>query len=247
MRIHITVMALAAAMVWAPDSFSAPQLTGLTVGRMKVTVMPEYDTQQALVIMEGKFMSRGFPAEVRFLVPQEVTKLTDVCSLSPEGHHFCQLFEIKQEGDSKVVDIKLPFSDFFIDFQYSPFKVAPGAERKFVHRVFPVYDTDILEIHIQTPLRISNFSVSPGWTEKYQKDGFEYFKYVYEGVKAGEAKNVEIAYTKGDIAPSVEKKFSAMATPEIFAGHTGEILLALGVLGLVAVWYIRRKSGAARP
>jgi hypothetical protein len=228
----------------APGSGAAPALSGITVGRMKVTIMPEYDTQQALVILEGKFADKGrFPAEVRFNLPAGVTKLTDACSLSPEGHHFCQLFEIKSQGAGKVVDIKLPFSDFFIDYQYSPFIVAPGVERKFVHQVAPVYDIATLEIHVQKPLRITEFSVSPGWTAKYEKDGFEYYKYVYEGVKAGQAKDISVAYSKGDTAPSVERRFSAMATPQMFSGRAGEMLLVVGALGLMAVWFLRRKAG----
>lgn len=224
-------------------AMAAPTLEGLTVGRMKVTLMPEYDTQQVLVILEGKFADKSkFPVEVRFTLPGQVTKLTDVCSLSPQGHHFCQLFDIKQEGAGKVVDIKLPFSDFFIDYQYAPFTVAEGAVRTFAHQVLPVYDTTTLEVHVQKPARAASFTITPGWEGTYQKDGFDYYKYIFENVKAGQPKEISVSYSKQDAAPSVEQKFSAMATPQMFSGMTGELLAAAGALGLLGVWALRRRA-----
>ncbi|MDH5508782.1 MAG: hypothetical protein OEZ32_00315 [Nitrospinota bacterium] len=217
---------------------------GLVVGRMKVTLMPEYDSSQVLVIMEGKFADKNkFPAEARFGLPMEVTKLTDVCSLSPSGHHFCQLFDIKTEGAEKMVDVKLPYSDFFIDYQYAPFSPIRGAVRKFVHKVPALYAINTLEVHVQKPARAGRFEISPGWVGTYEKEGFEYYKYLFKEVKAGQGKEISVSYSKEDIMPSVEKQFSAMATPGMFAGHTGEILLAIGALGFLGVWVFRRNRG----
>ena len=145
---------------------------GLVLGRMKVTLMPEYDSRQVLVIMEGKFADKDmFPAEARFGLPMEVTKLTDVCSLSPGGHHFCQLFNIKTEGGEKMVDVKLPYSDFFIDFQYAPFSPIRGAVRKFVHKIPALYAVNTLEVHVQKPARAGRFEITPAGKGHMKKKG----------------------------------------------------------------------------
>ena len=240
------IAAIAAACLFLSTGAARAALTeGLEIGRMKVTIMPEYDSSQVLVIMEGKFADKGkFPADVRFNLPMDVTKLTDVCSLSPEGHHFCQLFDIKTEGGKKMVDIKLPYSDFFIDYQYAPFTVAEGAVRKFTHKVEAVYGALTLEVHVQKPARAKDFDVTPGWEMTYTKEQFEYYKYVFDFVSPGDIQEISVSYSKDDVQPSVEKKFSSMATPAMFSGMTGEILLAAGILGLVGIWAIRRRKKA---
>ncbi len=215
----------------------------IVVGRMKVTLMPEYDSTAVLVIQEGKFADRtAFPREINFILPKEVLKLTDVCSLSPGGHHFCQLFGIERGKLKNYLNIKLPFSDFFIDYQYAPFTVKQNSQREFTFAVDTKYDINVLEVHVQKPFRVEKFSISPSVMETYKKNGFEYYKYNYRNVKAGEAKTVTVSYFKTDARPSVDMKYSAMISPGVFKGNTGEILLAVGVAALGIIWFLRRRK-----
>ena len=138
--------------------------TGLVVGRMKITIMPEYDKPSILVIQEGKFADRtAFPRKVKFILPRQVTKLTDACSLSPGGQHFCQLFDIEKGEENNLVNIKLPFSDFFIDYQYAPFTIKKNSQRKFDYFVHASYDIKTLEVHVQKPYRsVGGFAPQSG-------------------------------------------------------------------------------------
>ncbi|MEE8482969.1 MAG: hypothetical protein V3S46_00090, partial [Nitrospinota bacterium] len=163
----------------------------LEIGRMKITVMPEYDTKEVLVIQEGKFADlTAFPSEVTFGLPDKVTRLTDACSLSPGGQHFCQIYDIKTGDNGKYVNLMLPYSDFFIDYKYAPFTAKENSKREFTYDVNPFYDVRTLELHVQKPWRAENFEVTiPGSnlkyeSEKYEKKGFEYAKYVFKNVKA---------------------------------------------------------------
>lgn len=218
----------------------------LAIGRMKVTLMPEYDAPAVLVIQEGKFADRtAFPAEVTFTLPREVTKLTDVCSLSPGGHHFCQIFDIQYGKDINFVNVKLPYSDFFIDYQYAPFTAKENSTREFSFDVDTSHDINNLEVHIQQPFRSDKFEISPATDDVYEKDGFTVYRYKQSGIKMGEKKTFKISYFKADARPSVNIKYSAMKTPGIFEKNTGEILLAGGVAALALVWFVRRKL--ARP
>lgn len=212
----------------------------LVIGRMKVTIMPEYESTDVLVIQEGKFANRtAFPTNVRFNLPNEVNKLYDVCSLSPGGQHFCQIYEIRSENNRKFVDVGLPYSDFFIDFKYAPFKVKKNSRREFEYVVENPYDVMTLEVHIQKPYRSEKFSVSPGNSELYEKRDFEYLKYVFKDVKAGESKKFSVAYFKTDIAPSVDIKYTGVMQQTVFKESRGEYILASGLIILGIVLYMR--------
>ncbi len=243
-----TVVAFAAAILVAASSPSGARAAEgePDVGFMKVTLMPEYDSTAVLVIEEGKFADRSaFPRDVVFYLPPNVTKLTDACSLSPSGHHFCQLFDIKKTPDKSVLNMKLPYSDFFLDFDYSPFKAAAKTGRDFLFPVDPKYNIRNLVVMIQKPYRAERFSVTPASAETVEKEGYQYFKYAFQNVRAGDLKSFHISYFKQDAMPSVNSKYSAMSKTHIFQDYSAEIILAVGVVGIAAAWVVkRRKAGA---
>lgn len=144
------------------SAYAAVDESDLIIGRMKVSIMPEYDSPGVLVVQEGKFLNRdAFPMHVEFTIPEGVKKLTDVCSLSPGGQHFCQLYDIEKRGTRNVVRVGLPYSDFFIDYKYSPFKVSENSAREFTYTVHSPYKVKTMEVHIQKPLRSERFSITP--------------------------------------------------------------------------------------
>lgn len=60
----------------------------LEVGRMKVSILPEYDEPKVLVIYEGRFKNQTlFPSKARFIIPKGAD-ISDACSRSPQGGHF---------------------------------------------------------------------------------------------------------------------------------------------------------------
>lgn len=236
-------------------SFTAPLFLdvhagekNMDIGRMKVTIMPEYESQSVLVTQEGKFIDRTvFPSYVRFNLPKEVKALTDACSLSPKGQHFCQVYDIVSKGDKSWVDIGLPYPDFFVDYKYVPFKIKENSKREFSYSVECEYDIKTLEVHIQKPYRVKDFSVTPASSEHYEKRDFEYTKYVFKNVKAGEMKNFKIAYYKSDTEPSVDIMYRGRMQAGVFEENSGELLLGAGVLLLGIILYLRgRKSKAAK-
>jgi len=240
------ITAVAATVVCGGAAMAAAN-DGLAIGSMKLSLMPEYDSQAVLVIQEGKFADRtAFPASVTFTLPKEVTKLTDVCSLSPGGHHFCQIFEIHPGKEKNFVNVKLPYSDFFIDYQYAPFTAKKNSQREFSFDVDTTHDIINLEVNIQQPYRSDKFSVTPKSDDVYEKDGFTVYRYKIKNVKAGEKKEFKVTYFKADTQPSVDIKFSAMSSPGIFHKHTGEFLLAGGLAALAVVWFFRRRKAGKK-
>lgn len=226
----------------------------LEIGRMKITVMPEYDTKEVLVIQEGKFADlTAFPSEVTFGLPDKVTRLTDACSLSPGGQHFCQIYDIRSGDNGKYVNLMLPYSDFFIDYKYAPFTAKENSKREFTYNVNPFYDVKFLEVHVQKPWRAENFEVTlsePNLEyelETYEKKGFEYVKYVFKDVKAGDAREIAVAYYKSDTKPSIDAKYASMTQQEVFARNNGELMLGIGILALGLVLILRRRKRRSPP
>lgn len=217
----------------------------ISIGSMKVSLMPEYDSTSVLVINEGKFFNReAFPREVLFFLPLGVTKLTDVCSLSPGGQHFCQLFDITPGSDKNLLKVKLPYSDFFIDYQYAPFKAKPNAERDFTYTVESDYDIKNLAVVIQRPYRAERFTVDPAGGKEFEKEGYQNFRYEFKDVKKGERKLFRITYFKADDRPSVDAKYTAMSETHIFRGYSSALILGAGVAGVGALIFFRRRKSA---
>ncbi len=215
----------------------------LRIGRMKVSIMPEYDSPDVLVVYEGKFSDKdAFPNQATFTLPKGVTRLTDVCSLSPGGQHFCQLYDITDKGEYNETTVKLPYSDFFIDFQYSPFKVKSGrVERDFEYAVKSLYPIDALEVSIQEPLRAEDFKISPVPTGNTEKKGFKYHNYTYKDIKQGQDVKFKINYMKDDVKPSVDIKFSVMSKQGLIEKNKGIWLLAAGIAVLIVFLIIRMR------
>lgn len=227
------------------DAPSPAPAKEIAIGSMKVSLMPEYDSTAVLVINEGKFFNReAFPREVLFYLPLGVTKLTDVCSLSPGGQHFCQLFEIKQGDDKNLLNVKLPYSDFFIDFQYAPFKAKPNSERDFTYTVESPFDIQTLSVVIQQPYRAERFAIDPAGGKEFEKEGYQNYRYEFKDVKKGERKLFRITYFKADDKPSVDAKYTAMSETHIFRGYTSIFILAAGVAGVAALLFLRKRKSA---
>lgn len=221
----------------------------LKIGRMKVSIWPEYDTQGVLVVYEGKFHDRErFPARAAFILPKGVRELTDACSLSPKGEHFCQLYEVSQRGGHSEAMLKLPYPDFFVDFQYNP--LSGDEKREFEYAISSKYPIELLEVNIQQPLRSSEFNVTPVSSKESEEKGFRLLHYTYEGIPQGKEIQFNISYKKQDSRPSVDiKSASSMAgaSGATTSNRNYMIFLAGGVLLLILLGYYRysasRKKG----
>ena len=212
----------------------------LKIGRMKVSIWPEYDTEGILVVYEGKFFDRDrFPTKTTFIIPKGIRELTDACSLSPKGEHFCQLYDVSPRGKYSGVTLKLPYPDFFVDFQYNP--LDRGEKREFEYVVLSHYPIGELEVNIQQPLRSSGFTVTPVSTRESQDKGFRYLHYTYEDVPKGKEIRFNVSYNKKDSRPSVDIKYSSSMAESDSSGYSRgyTTFLVGGVLLLILLGYYR--------
>ena len=229
----------------------------LEIGRMRVAIWPEYDDQGILVIYDGRFVDQGsFPAKTVFFLPEGAV-ISDACSLSPRGQHFCQLFKQEREGDSERVDLKLPYPNFYLSFHLPP-RWQKGGERKWTHAIRVSHAVKTLEIDLQAPLRTEAFSVTPEADEVEETKGFTHHRYTFTARTPGERIPLEISYKKGDDRPSVDIKYSPMSetagakakiAPHEERGRFMAALYAMAGIGILViallVWLLLgRKKGS---
>lgn len=192
----------------------------LSIGRMKVAIMPEYDDPSVLAIYDGRFEDvSSYPIKTSFLIPKG-SVISDACSLSHEGQHFCQLYRTTNRGEHDEVSLLLPYPNFYLSFHTPRFDTK--VERKeFNYLIKANHSIKTMEIDIQQPLRSTAFNISPpksaAMSEKLGTisaiKGFNHFTYKLEGISKGQESAFKIDYIKNDPKPSVDIKYTSMKNP----------------------------------
>jgi hypothetical protein len=241
----------------APQARGAPEGPG--IGRMKVSIMPEYDDASVLVIYDGRFeAASGFPIRTSFLVPKG-SVVNDACSLSHEGKHFCQLYKTVNRGEYDEVSLQLPYPNYYLSF-HTP-RLDTGVEQKEIR--YPIksnHRVRTMEVDIQQPLRSTGFGVAPPKDVTLPAegasagviDGFNHLVYRLEDVGFGQEIAFSIRYLKRDPNPSVDIKYTSMREPQApessyeLQRHVKTmlyLLFATGALGIAALiaWRLRSK------
>lgn len=234
--------------------------TDLSIGRMKVAIMPEYDDPSVLVVYDGKFEEvSSYPIKTSFLIPKG-SVISDACSLSHEGQHFCQLYRTVNRGAHDEVSLLLPYPNFYLSF-HTPRLDIEKEKKELNYLIKANHPIKTLEIDIQQPLRSTEFKIlPPGGAAHLEKGdaisvikGFNHFTYKLEGVAKGQESTFNIAYLKSDPNPSVDIKYTAMRTPQTqSAPYEGQrnikaiiyVLFGTGVLCIAAVaaWFFRSRN-----
>ncbi len=234
---------------------------GLSIGRMRVAIWPEYDDPSLLVIYDGKFDEDSrFPIKTSFLVPKGAI-ISDACSLSHEGQHFCQLYKVFDRGAYDEVRLLLPYPNFYLSF-HTPAFSGIDRQREFPYQIKANHPIRFMEIDIQQPLRSSEFKITHANNSSLihevpvesEVKGFNHFSYKLENVEKDKEITFTINYIKNDPKPSVDIKYSRMGEQNTWESpyKTQEnvkkfvyILAGSGIFGILAavsgfIW-LRRK------
>lgn len=229
----------------------------LAIGRMKVAVMPEYDDPGVLAIYDGRFEEPpSYPIKTSFLIPGG-SVISDACSLSPGGQHFCQLYKTVNRGELDEVSLLLPYPNFYLSF-HTPRLEASGEAKSFDYLVKANHAIRVLEVDVQQPLRSAEFTVAAreggGISARSStiNQGFTHVVFRLDGVAKGQENAFRISYRKSDRKPSVDIKFSSMAGAQAAAPYEAPrnvrtwlyALFATGVVSVAAVgaWFLRARK-----
>ncbi len=235
--------------------------TGRTIGRMKVSVMPEYDDPGVLVVYDGRFAeASGYPIRTSFFVPRG-SVISDACSLSHEGQHFCQLYKTSNRGSYDEVSLVLPYPNFYLSF-HTPRIEAQGGAKNVDYRLRLNNAVRSLEVDVQQPLRSADFRIQPpaGAVKLAAEEagsliqGFVHEAFRIEALAPQQEVAFQIQYSKADPLPSVDIKYTtaAMREPQnltssydtqrnVKAVIYGVAGAGLGLLLGVGAWYLRAR------
>ncbi len=234
--------------------------TNLSIGRIKVAIMPEYDDPSILAIYDGKFEDvSSYPIKTSFLVPKG-SVISDACSLSHEGQHFCQLYKTVNRGELDEVSLILPYPNFYLSFHTPRFDVK-GEKKEFDYLIKANHSIKTMEVDIQQPLRSTAFNISPPGNAALSENngtisvlkGFNHFTYKLEGVSKDQESAFKISYIKSDPQPSVDIKYTSMKSPQTqSASYETQrnikaiiyILFGTGAVAIIAVaaWLLRSRT-----
>lgn len=193
----------------------------LSIGRMKVSIMPEYDDPSVLAIYDGRFEEvSSYPIKTSFFIPKG-SVISDACSLSHEGQHFCQLYKTINRGNYDEVSLLLPYPNFYLSF-HTPQLDVKVEKKEIDYQIKANHPIKTMEIDIQQPLRSTAFNILPPENAAVsQKDdsisvikGFSHFIYKLENIAINQETTFRINYIKSDPNPSVDIKYTSMKEPQ---------------------------------
>jgi hypothetical protein len=246
------LLILSIAFAWAGQALGDEDLS---IGRMRVLIWPEHDDPGVLVVYDGRFTDDSrFPTTTTFFIPKGAV-INDVCSLSPGGQHFCQLYEIVEGEAMDEAIVSLPFSNFYLGFHTPPLEVQSG-QREIEYTIKANHPIASMEVDIEQPLRSTDFVISPSGGELTEEDGFNRFEYALTDIPKGEERVFRIDYAKQDPAPSIDIKYSSMSGPRVWGSPYDTqrnvttfiyLLFGTGVAAAAGLLWLglRRKRGRA--
>jgi hypothetical protein len=232
----------------------------LSIGRMRVSIWPEYDDPSLLAIYDGRFEDvSSYPIKTSFFVPKG-SVISDACSLSHEGQHFCQLYKTTNRGEYDEVSLILPYPNFYLSF-HTPRFDTQSQKRAFNYQIKSNHPIKTMEIDIQQPLRSTEFRISPAeGAARSQEDesislvkGFKHVAYTMHDIAASQESLFRLNYIKKDPKPSVDIKYASMKGPRIWGSpyETQKkiktyiyVLFTTGIVVALAVvaWFFRSRK-----
>lgn len=219
----------------------------LSINKMKVQVMPEYDEPRVLVISQGDFNGPAeFNKKVSFKLPKGAN-VTEVCGLKkPNDEHLCQLYETAQADDGLILTYNLPVRDFYFEYYYNP--VQGSGPRDIDYSFIGTYKLDSLELEVQQPLRSTDFKLQPEANQVSEAGEFKHYTYTLTNVEPDKGIGLKISYTKQDSNPSVAKVKQGTAPSSAGGPEMGTVALVVGIVAVLAIAVIlmtRRRSAFA--
>lgn len=206
------LLALSLAVLWAAPGLASQDLS---IGRMRVLIWPEHDDPGVLVVYDGRFADESrFPTTTTFFIPKGAV-INDVCSLSPGGQHFCQLYEVERGETMDRAIVSLPFPNFYLGFHTRPLDTAKE-QRAIDFRIKANHPIKSMEIDIEQPARSTGFTISPTGGERSRDNDLNHFEYTAKNIAKGEERLFQIGYKKKDPTPSMDIKYSFMSGPRVW-------------------------------
>ncbi len=232
----------------AEQAVIGPTAGPLTLDSLDVSVEPEYDSTDVLVVYEASFLNRGstpYDGDILFHVPKGVspagpTNEVHICQVEGSNlHSFCAPYRTDQGNDFLTFTWKarqpIPVNGkypIYIEYYYNPLKMS-GTSREMEFKYHPAYTVASLNLSVLEPLRASAFKLDPVPLQSGKETGgFNHFVYSQNNLQPGSTIGFKATYVKPDNRPSISRQVGGRGQGSGGGGATSRSAL-LAVLGIM--------------
>jgi hypothetical protein len=232
---------------------------------LSIALWPEYDRPDMLVIYKYVWApSVTFPLEVSLRIPAAVGEPNAVAERAISGELFNMAYQREVRGDWAVIRFTATMPEAQLEY-YDPEIVKDGSARQYIYQWPGDYAVGSVSVQIQQPAGSDNVQITPDLGSPAQgPDTLNYYSADLGAFAAGETFDLELNYTKGSDALSVELVDLLQVQPSgpidldtagrvDITGSLSNLLvpLLLGSLGVVLIagsgfWFWRSSRRAAQ-
>lgn len=223
----------------------AEESSPLQIFSVAAHVMPEYDTQDVLVIYAINYTNKSssdYNGEVRFAVPKGATNnivLENNQGSTGNNSHIPVKVEDKGEYAEIVWNPTKPIKanesyPVHLEYYYNPL---PGTGKKeFSYRLSPTSDIGQIQVNVYQPLKATDFKMEPvGKFVKKDSEGFNIYSIDPTSLRKGQNLEVKISYTKNDPEPSLKPKSATQESGSKEKGSLSSAAILLPMVGMLAL------------
>ena len=263
-RLTAAALTLALLFLVAPLAATAAPAENVKIESMSVRIMPEYDKDAVLAVLEPVLSSdTKLPAKAKFYISKKHTDITIgmACEV-PEGQgHRCKVYDTADAGDFQELSYTAEVSrNLFMEYYYNPAKNAQDKQRNVVYEFKSPYPIKKLDVQVQQPKLGTDYKIEPASTNVSEDgEGAKWHSYSFTDVKPDQVLAFNAGYTSGGLTKpgGIEPPQPAGGNAEAAASNPlgGRLFLFLFVVlfvaGSLAIYWrskmVAAEAPAARP
>jgi zinc-ribbon domain len=225
---------------------------------LEISLWPEYDRPEVLVILRGSFESTTpLPVQAEISLPAKVGQPTAVAWVDEAGGQFTQDYTTRVEGDWLVVSFELAVPRFQVEY-YDTLPVDSTGQRQYTYSYKADYDVGSLTVDFQVPPTAKGFTLEPPADAVVtEEDTLTYHVVDVGSLAQGDERTWTFTYQKDNAdltaATLPQPEASATNVPPATEGTDNSTVLmfliafvALVAVGTVSFWLGRRTQPMAQ-
>jgi hypothetical protein len=246
-RFLATLLVCLVFLAWPAQAQDTPTLSSL-----EISVWPEFDRPDMLVIYRGVFASdTPLPVSVEIRVPASVGQPSAVAYVGEGDQRFNQQYTTRQEGDTLVIAFQLAVLGFQVEY-YDTLPTDSEGRREYSLSYTADYPVESLTLGFQEPPTAQAYTLEPpADSVDVAADGLTYHSVEAGPVAQGETKSWTLSYEKADSSLTMDflsqqQPTAPTAVPAATDNDNSTVLiflvafLAVIAVGSSAFWLGRR-------